>query len=561
MQVIFDIPEICARYGISEAILCPGSRCAPLTISFARHPGIRVRTVSDERSAAFIAAGIALQTATPVVLICTSGTAAANFYPAIAESYYQHIPLVVLTADRPPEWVDQQDGQTIRQNGLFGPHVKRSYSFPVDHKHPDSVWHGNRITCEAINTSKAFPPGPVHINIPLREPFYPEKEIQLSENIRVIKDILPLSLLPAAEKVQLEKDLNSFKKILLVPGQSMPDASTVAAVNHFCSLSGAVLIADSISNYSSVNHAVVYHDTILCGGNGNSDLKPDLLITFGNSVISKGLKTFLRKDPPSEHWHIQPAGEAPDTFQCLSRIIRIKTEQFFSAFTFSGSDNAFLTAWQTQNHQAKIYLNQFFTTVTNFSEMEATYRLLDKLPEKSILHLANSMPVRYVNYCGVKPNITVYSNRGTSGIDGVISTAVGAAVSTDRLVTVLTGDMAFLYDRNAFWHNYMPSNLRIVVLNNHGGGIFRMIDGPSRQPELEDFFVTRQPLSCKAVADEFSLGYSLCTTKNELEDTLSDFFSVSDQAKILEIETDGIKNTDIFNKYKQLSGYGSFHHP
>lgn len=554
MQTVFDIAEICARHGIKEAIVCPGSRCAPLTISFARHPDINVRTISDERSAAFIGLGIALQTKKTVVLICTSGTAAANFYPAIIEAFYQNIPLLVLTADRPPEWIDQRDGQTIRQQELYGRHVKKAFSFPVDHDNPESKWYGNRIISEAINASGSHPAGPVHINIPLREPFYPEKEIVFSSRIRIIQENPGKRSISEEDRSRFYKKISQVNKILIVPGQALPDKETKEAVSSFSTATSAVIVSDSISNFFSITGSIKYHDTILCGKKDNSHLKPELLITFGNSIISKSLKTFLRQNPPDEHWHIQEDGDVSDTYQCLSCVIRESPKTFFAAFPFVSKNKDFQGLWHEANQKAEKYLNNFFPAAS-FNEMEATKNVLAALPQDSILHLANSMPVRYANYCGVNGGITVYTNRGTSGIDGVTSTALGAALCTKKTVTVLTGDMAFLYDRNALWNKYIPSNLRIVVLNNHGGGIFRMIDGPSRQPELEEYFVTDQPLNARHAAIESSLHYSFCHSQATLKEALTTFYQDSQKAKILEIETDGAINTEIFRRYKELKDY------
>ncbi|GAB3818211.1 hypothetical protein GCM10028895_15180 [Pontibacter rugosus] len=171
IQPVVNIAEICALKGVQNVVLSPGSRCAPLTIAFARHPKLNVRTVSDERAAAFIALGMALTTGKPTVLVCTSGTAALNYAPAVAEAYFQQVPLLILTADRPPEWIDQLDGQTIRQQKVYGQHIKQSYTFPVDFSHPDATWHSERLVSEALNETVSFPAGPVHINVPLREPF------------------------------------------------------------------------------------------------------------------------------------------------------------------------------------------------------------------------------------------------------------------------------------------------------------------------------------------------------------------------------------------------------
>ncbi len=188
LQPIFDIAELCALKGVTQAILCPGSRCAPLTLAFSRHNNFKVRSISDERSAAFIATGIAQQSRSPVVLVCTSGSAAYNFAPAVAEAFFQQIPLIIFTADRPKEWIDQYDGQTIRQENIFGVHVKKSFSLPEDYEHGDAIWYIHRSINEAINLSEEFPKGPVHINIPFREPLYPAKneKVTFNKNLKVI---------------------------------------------------------------------------------------------------------------------------------------------------------------------------------------------------------------------------------------------------------------------------------------------------------------------------------------------------------------------------------------
>jgi 2-succinyl-5-enolpyruvyl-6-hydroxy-3-cyclohexene-1-carboxylate synthase len=221
VQAIFNIAEICARHGVIHAVLSPGSRCAPLTLAFARHPAIAVKTFSDERAAAFIGLGMAQVSKTPTVLICTSGTATLNYAPAVAEAFFQQVPLLLLTADRPPEWIDQLDGQTIRQENIYGRHIKRSFSFPADLSHPDAIWYAERIISEALLEAKAYPPGPVQVNVPLREPFYPEPEtaITYSESVKVIEEVPPAFALAEPVRQGLAKEMGAFKRILVVAGQ------------------------------------------------------------------------------------------------------------------------------------------------------------------------------------------------------------------------------------------------------------------------------------------------------------------------------------------------------
>jgi len=557
MQAVYNISEICYQKHVHEFILSPGSRCAPLTISLVRHRGINTRTISDERSAAFIALGIAQQTRKTVGLVCTSGSAAYNYAPAISEAFYQQIPLLILTADRPPEWIDQLDGQTIRQSSIYGSHIKQSFNFPSDLSHPDAIWHAERILSEAINLSQEFPQGPVHINIPLREPFYPEKEIVFNSNVKIIQQLSGEKSLRSSEWNDLSEEYKKYKSVLIVAGQQRLDEKMVDTL-HTASIKNHIpVIADIISNITS-GHTINFHDSILASSNQEAlkKLEPDLLITFGKSVISKRLKTFLRKNKPKAHWHIQSHGQVADTYQSLTKSIQCDPLIFFERFMTPEwkIESAFQNEWLTNEKIAEQKVSAYFkeeNTFTEFSAMEAVFK---QLPSDSILHLANSMPVRYANYLslkGMSKGIEVFGNRGTSGIDGTISTAFGAALSTDKLVTVITGDLAFFYDRNAWWNNYNPSNLRVILLNNHGGGIFRMIDGPAKQPELDEYFITKQSLKAENTAKDFNLGYFFCTNKLDLSNGLMHFFDRSERAKILEVETNSPSNTDAFKRFKK----------
>ncbi|WP_207431218.1 2-succinyl-5-enolpyruvyl-6-hydroxy-3-cyclohexene-1-carboxylic-acid synthase [Sabulibacter ruber] len=560
LQSVIDIAEICARKGVQDVVLSPGSRCAPLTLAFARHPQLRVRTVPDERSAAFIGLGIAQQTGRPVVLVCTSGTAAYNYAPAVAEAFYQNIPLLVLTADRPPEWIDQLDGQTIRQSHIYGGHVKRSYDFPVETKHDDAQWYATRLLNEALNEVMSFPQGPVQVNIPLREPFYPEEgeEFAFSSNVKIIEELPSGYGLTNNAWKQLKNELKQYRKVLVVAGQGKRDEALHEEIVRFCRATGAVFVTDTISNQQVAGETISFHDVFLGAKHlhASETLQPDLLITFHKSLISKNLKLYLRKQKGMHHWHVQPAGMVADTFQALTRIIRTTPQDFFRSITVGEEglqvSPAFTNAWFELDAQGKSVLESFQEN-SPFSEFKVCHRVLRSLPANSLLHLANSMSVRYANLIGVAGlnSVEVFANRGTSGIDGSTSTAVGSALSTDKLVTLLTGDMAFLYDRNALWHNYLPQNLRIVVLNNHGGGIFRMIEGPRSQPELRPFFETDQRQTAQKTAEDMGLTYLKATDEASFAELLPSFFDPAAGPLLLEVETDSARNYEVFASYRE----------
>ena len=537
LQPILDLVAICAAQGIRHVLLSPGSRCAPLTLAFARHPEMEVRTISDERSAAFIALGMAQQLKQPVVLVCTSGSAVLNYFPAIAEAFFQQIPLLVLTADRPPEWVDQWDGQTIFQEEVYGKHVKKSYRFPDTFTHPDQVRHAHRISNEAILLSQQFPAGPVHLNIPLREPFYPEEGETFNFPMHpplFTRESSEIRLSEASlEKLKVE--LAHFRRILIVPGQQEQNLDLLALIERLALNQQAVVVADSLSNLQGKG-TITLHDQWLGREELHPELAPDLVISFGKSIISKSLKLFLRK-LDIQHWHIQPDGQAKDTYARLTRIVASDPLAFLTwlASQLPSGESGYAQGWQALEEQVARILPQALQEV-EFGEYPAVKQVLDALPAKSQLQVANSMAIRYVNFLGRRSQ-EIFCNRGTSGIDGSSSTAVGASLVSSSLITLLTGDMAFFYDRNAFWHKYPLPNLRIVLLNNHSGGIFRLIDGPAKQPELEEFFETQQALSASHLAAEYGFKHYLVKNSFELDQALATFFESSAVPEILEIES------------------------
>lgn len=557
LKPIINIPELLVKKGIVHAIISPGSRNAPLTIAFARHPQVEARSISDERSAAFIAMGMAQVTKNPVTLICTSGSAAYNYAPAVAEAFFQEVPLLILTADRPKEWIHQHDGQTIYQTDIFGKHVKKSFELPADYEHPDSVWAIERMINDAVNLAKAAPQGPVHINVPLREPFYPAEgeEIVYDTKVRVIGRLETTAQLAESTWMDLLASFEQHDNILVAGGQDGLSPNLAVLLEQLREKSKCVLLADSISNIGV--DVITKHDLFLKPE--QSELAPSLLITFGKSFISKGLKTFLRKNKAVEHWHLQVDEHLIDALQSMTMIIPMKALDFFSqlveriAVSTNEGREAYTIAWNREEEKARKYIETFMTNgLSPFYEFFAVKQLMNALPEGSLLHLANSMTVRYGNYIGVNPDshIEVFANRGTSGIDGCVSTAVGTALVTDKPVFLIIGDVAFFYDRNALWNRYLPKNLKILLLNNHGGGIFRMIDGPAKQPELGDFFETVQHFDAKLTAEESGMAYFWADTFDNFTENLSKFMNFTENSALFEVKTNPEINTRIFKQFK-----------
>lgn len=561
-EVIYHIAEICSKKNLRRFVVSPGSRSAPLTLAVVRHPQIETKIISDERSAGFIAMGMAQQTRNAVGLICTSGSAAYQYAPAVAEAYYQQIPLLILTADRPPEWIDQLDGQTINQREIYGKHVKESFELPDSYHHADQSWHVYRIISDAINVAHEYPMGPVHINVPLREPLYPssDKKISWPSELKVIRNTKSFQDLNENDWDTILEKWRKYDRKLVVAGQDPYNSRLLAALKRISNHYKIPIIGDIISNLHPLPQIVSHGDMIF--NHGNQKLKeiakPQLIITFGKSIISKSLKLYLRSFKPQEHWHIEPVAKKADTYQTLTEIIQIAPETFFERLDY------LLSKFTSDHFHNYDYFNQFNNLESkakqvlqhidhqDLSDLLTSKFVIEKTPDDSCLHLANSMSVRYANFIGLGENhryLEVFCNRGTSGIDGSNGTAVGAAMATHKMVVLLTGDLAFFYDRNAFWHNYKLNNLRIVILNNHGGGIFGLIPGPSQQPELEEYFETKNHLTAYHTASEMGFEYFHCNEISNLESVLDVFFSSSEKPRILEVETDREQNIKTYQEF------------
>lgn len=529
-QHIYDLVGLCADFGVEKAVVCPGSRCAPLLIGFGKHPNIETISVTDERSAGFVGLGLAQQTGNPVVLVCTSGTAAQNFAPAVIEAYYQNVPLFVLTADRPPEWIDQWDGQTIRQKNLYIEHIKGCFVYDED---------TTGVGKKALELALEGALGPVHLNIPIREPFYPDsfEEIRFNEKAQrpQSKNIYKID-----ESVwdEFESILNLSEKVLVLGGQTEPNQELIELLNQL----DIPIVGDVISNLHGLEGVINSSDLIF--KTDEEFLVPDFLITFGRSVISKNLKLYLRKNKPKVHWHIGE-GMVGDPFQSLTKIIKTPPLQFFTdwldmVIKINDQDDYCNLLKDTQ----KSVDEDFDLTLDNaeFNYFNAVRSVLKQLPQNSVLHLGNSMPVRIANFIGIKEStIDIWCNRGTSGIDGVVSTAVGHALAEpNRKHTLIIGDLSFFYDRNGLWLNHeFPTNLQIVILNDNGGGIFNMIPGPSNQDGLTNLFTTPHQRTAKLTAQEFNLTYRKITSLEEIDGWSSG---------ILEIFTEMQNNMETFKR-------------
>lgn len=547
-----DLVEVCAQKGIQHVVISPGSRNAPLTISFNRHPAFECHTVVDERCAAFYAMGIAQQTKKPVVICCTSGSAALNYAPAIVEAFYQKIPLLVLTADRPPEWIDQMDGQTIRQSNIYANYIKGSFDFPAIIANDQQRWHAQRIANEAIELTSYPEAGPVHINIPFSEPLY---EVQNYDNEALpnIFSTTRTSLELSAEEVNnLKTEWQQHEKILVIAGLLHPNPSLNTVINQLAKQTNVAVLTETTSNIEGdlFNRSI---DRLLGGIDVKEvpDFTPTLLVTLGGPVVSKKIKAFLRTNQPKAHWHINASNDYVDTFQSLTKIIPLAPERVLKHLlegTDLGSD--YRGKWLVKDAKLQKAYNGFIDKAT-FSDLVAFNIIFNQLPYGSHLQLGNSTVVRYSNLYDQpsKKKFRCFSNRGTSGIDGTTSTSVGAAVAVQEEVTVITGDLSFFYDSNALWITPFPKNLKIILINNQGGSIFRIIDGPSQIDELETFFEVKHHLTAEHLSKTYGINYYSCDSKTNLVKQLEYLYSSDEKAGILEIKTNNELNPQVLKDY------------
>ena len=537
---------------VHDIVLSPGSRNAPLLISIAREKELRHFVIPDERSAAFFALGIAQQKQKTVALICTSGTALLNYAPAIAEAYYQGIPLFVISADRPPEWIDQDDSQTIRQNGVLTSFVKYSCQLPVNITTPEDRWYANRLINEAINVTRTAHKGPVHLNIPLREPLYefhahdmpPQRIIRISPT--------QTELLPD-EKVKLQTSFSRYKKILLIIGFHMPDETISRQIEQLICQHHVVVLTENLAN-KNIPHAIPTIDRILATIHDEEEplFAPDLLITFGGAIVSRMIKAFIRNHPPREHWHIDLREIAPDTYQSLTLPIKMEARAFFTQLTSGLAEKSepsdYFRLWKEKENLAEKRHHEYLSRIP-WCDLKAFSLLLPALPANTHLQLGNSTPVRYAQLFHCNTIARADGNRGTSGIDGCSSTAVGASVTTHDPTILITGDIGFLYDSNALWIKYKPSNLKIVVIQNGGGGIFRFLPGPSVLDEMEDFFETPHQVDIARLGELYGFKVFEATDEKTMKECIPSFFQPGKEPYLLVVKTPRTENGNILKEY------------
>jgi 2-succinyl-5-enolpyruvyl-6-hydroxy-3-cyclohexene-1-carboxylate synthase len=543
-----SIIQICLAKGIKKIVISPGSRNAPLTIGFVNNPNFECFSIVDERCAAFFALGIAQQTQKPVALVCTSGSALLNYYPAIAEAFYSQIPLIVISADRPMDKIDIGDGQTIRQANVFANHSLYNANLLEGFSNENDF----KIN-EAINTA-LDKKGPVHINAPFEEPLY-ETVSELGVSVESFDSIKGDPDFVTADLAKFVNIWNNSKRKLILVGVCDPNSLSNEVIEGFATDSSVVVMTETTSN---IHHSTFVNniDTLVTPFSLEEyeTFCPEILITFGGMIVSKRIKSFLRKHQPKQHWHIDTL-RAYDTFGCLTKHFEISPNTFFETFLpltkkiesdYFSQLNAVKNARKIKHD---IYLNKI-----PFSDFKVFNQIIKSLPYNSQLQLSNSSAIRYAQLIAIDSSIEVYCNRGTSGIDGSTSTAIGAAVVNKRQTILVTGDISFLYDSNALWNNYIPENFKIILINNGGGGIFRILPGHEESTVFNTFFETSHSLTAEYLAKMYGFEYSIASCEKTLEECLKVFYSQDKKPSILEIVTPEKENDKVLLQYfKELS--------
>jgi len=540
-----SIIEICLAKGITNIIISPGSRNAPLTIGFAQNPNFKSYSIADERCAAFFALGIAQQTKQPTAIVCTSGSALLNYYPAVAEAFYSQIPLIVISADRPQSKIDIGDGQTIRQENVFQNHSV----FNANLTEEASIENDLKIN-KAIETA-ILQKGPVHINAPFEEPLYETvSELSVEPKITHSEEILGTKIIENIDDVASVWN-TSKRKLILIGGINEANSVSKEILENFAKDPSIVVLTETTSNLhepsfiNSIDSLITPFDDF-----DFKELEPEVLITFGGMIVSKRIKAFLRKYKPAHHWHIDTL-RAYDTFNALSKHFVMEPDDFFkellpkTAFVSSKYFSKIDKIYDLRKIRKQEYLRKI-----TFSDFKVFEKVIESLPKNSQLQISNSSAIRYAQLIEIDPSIEVYCNRGTSGIDGSTSTAIGAAVGRNDIQTVfITGDIGFLYDSNALWNSYIPKNFKIILINNGGGGIFRILPGHEEKPVFNTYFETSHNLTAEHLAKMYKINYFTANDVASLEEAIKNLYSNNDAAGILEVFTPTLENDVILKQY------------
>ena len=551
---IQQLTALMLKAHITQAVVCPGSRNAAIVHNL-QAAGIECYEVTDERSAGFFAIGlIEANGGMPVAVCVTSGSAVLNLSPAVSEAYYRMFPLLIITADRPPQWIGQMDGQTLPQSNAYGQMVAKSVSLP-EPTNAEERWYCNRLINEALIALRQTL-RPVQINVPITEPMFDFTADSLPDErlIEWTKSHASQNILTDTMREAWQKS----NRVLIMVGQMLPDE--MAEIGHLLanlSRKGCVVLAENLSNVQIIDEMANLYignfDEMLYAQHFET---PDLVITIGGHVVSKRLKQHLRKNPPQWHWHIAPNGEMADLFMCCTHLIESAPLNLLASLCEAEAE----LLQQRTKYQKKMLsyadeIAKLKRMTHQFSDLKVLHDVLPKMGNEWHLHVANSSMVRNVQlfFKGKNP---VHCNRGVNGIEGSVSAAVGYWASSGKPTMLLTGDLSFFYDQNGLWNKYVkaPSApLRILILNNGCGQIFHHLPQLD-SPYLASSIAAHHETTAEGIAKECGATYMAVNSKESnaeaaLQQALQAFLQMDKSVKILEVFTDSSTNELAYKAY------------
>lgn len=579
-EVVKEILDVLVGHGVKDIVISPGSRNAPIITGAESRAEMKKYVAVDERSAAFMALGMASVAQRPVALVCTSGTALLNYAPAVAEAYYQGIPLIVLSADRPVEWIDQDDSQTIWQNDALRNFVKGSYDISDSCTYEGGNWYANRIANDAMLNALADKKGPVHINIRLSSPLNRLENRPLrKQEKRIIQRIGNHALPEKSEIRRLAAEILD-KKVMVTVGFGLPDSRLNRALSRVRNHPNVTIMAETISNTHLPQEDYMV-DTVLCSltDRQKEDLAPDVVISVGGALVSRMLKDFLRRSARSgkmQHWNVGTTQTTVDCFQTQTYRIDADPALFISMLSAEMAhlrnkrgelvDNKEYRERQTGSLDSRDYNSMILSMkslairrVFNFAgdapwcDLVAFIDILNNVPADYNLYLSNGTSVRYAQIVPYELPHASYCNRGVSGIEGSTSTAVGGALKYAGPSLLITGDMSMAHDLGglALAHR-MNVNLKIIVINNEGGGIFRFVNSTSSLPCLEEYFCADPKLPIPQVASSFGFAHQTASTLESLRESLDWLFATPGRA-ILEVKTPSQKSALLLKQFLKMN--------
>jgi 2-succinyl-5-enolpyruvyl-6-hydroxy-3-cyclohexene-1-carboxylate synthase len=528
------------RSGVRHACISPGSRSAPLALALWRQPGIRSWVHVDERCSGFFALGLARQSGQPVAILTTSGTAAANLHPAVAEASESRIPLVVITADRPPELRGRGAGQTIDQLKLFGSAVRWFCEVGVQQASDEGLLHFRSVAVRAVAESLGSPPGPVHLNVPLTEPLAPDEvegdvpagsalALEGRPGRRPITKVARQADVPGTELIAEFADLlTTCRRGVILAGRSQ-DPAVADAVTAVADACGYPVLAEPISQLRAGEHSlenvVAHYDPIFRALPGG--LEPELVVRIGDMVTSKAVRTWLAGHSECRQVVVDPDGAWNEPTASADLIARADPKLLFGWFAEEldpRPDRGWLDLWRNADRRASEAIDSFLDGLGEEPfEPRVHRRLAARLPALSTVYVASSMPVRDLESFlpAIDRPIRFLANRGANGIDGTVSSALGAAAVAPGPTFALLGDLALYHDMNGLLaYGRVEAETTVVVLNNGGGGIFDFLPIARHRDGYEDLFGTPTGVDLEKVAALYGLPFTRVTSHSALDGAL-----------------------------------------